>query len=106
VAQKWDEVLQDLRDAAAVRGGVDVEHAAALGGLRERAQLLVALLADDFGVVLELLLGGDRNWVQLLDRAGEEALHEVPLQAEEDDQRNDHDEERARRKKVPFGAVL
>jgi len=42
----------------------------------------------------------------LLDRAGEQTLDEVTLQAEKNDQRNDHQQEGPRRKQVPFGAVL
>src|SRR5438067_12483809 len=43
---------------------------------------------------------------ELLDGAGEEALHEVALQAEEDDERHDHEQEGARREQMPLGAVL
>ncbi len=51
VAHQRDDRVEDLRNAAAERRGVHVEDALALEGLRERADLLDGLLADDVGVV-------------------------------------------------------
>ena len=64
IAQQRHQVLEDLRDAAAVGGGIDVQHAAAGRGFREGAQLFVPPVADDRRVVRESLRGGDRNGVQ------------------------------------------
>ena len=58
--------------------------------LNQAAQLFVVLLADYFRVVRDAFLRGDRYGVHLFDGAGEEALDEVALEAEEDDQRDDH----------------
>ena len=63
VAEERHEVLQDFGDAAPVRSGVDVQHAAALRRLRERLQLLVALVADDLLIIGQSLGRGDRNCV-------------------------------------------
>ncbi|TME72600.1 MAG: hypothetical protein E6I49_03880 [Chloroflexi bacterium] len=66
IAQEGHEVLQNLGDAAAIRGRVDVQHGPALRRLREGAQLLVSLVADDLCVVREPLRRGDRNCVHYL----------------------------------------
>ena len=63
VAQQRDEVLQDLRDAAAVGRRVDVQHAAPGGRSGECPQPVIALLADHLGVIGETL-GADLDVVQ------------------------------------------
>jgi hypothetical protein len=64
VAKERDEVLQDLGDATAVCGRIDVEHAAARDGGGEPAQLGHTLRADDLRVIRDPPRRGDRDLVR------------------------------------------
>ena len=56
VAHQRHDRVEDLRDAAAERGGADVENAMAFHRLRQLANPFDCLLAGDVGVVGEGLL--------------------------------------------------